>query len=286
MENEITTGEQLAEAVLDVAKNYKTLYVMGCFGAPLNAANKKRYTRNHSYNRRASRTKLINAASEDTFGFDCVCLIKGLLWGWSGDVSKNYGGAVYASNGVPDIGADAVITKCSGVSSNFSRVEVGELVWMKGHVGVYVGDGLAVECSPAWQNKVQVTACNCTKPGYKRRNWTKHGKLPYISYTSQSGTVNPATPEAAVTEKKATEAAKSLNKALAGTYEVTAAVGLHIRDGAGTTKKSLTVLPNGTKVRNYGYYTSVGNAKWLYIQVTYKNVKYTGFSSSKYLEKV
>ena len=77
----ITTAAQLAERCLDVAQNYKTLYVMGCFGAPMTAANKKRYTQNHSYNKQAARTKMINAASADTFGFDCVCLIKGLLWG-------------------------------------------------------------------------------------------------------------------------------------------------------------------------------------------------------------
>ncbi len=111
-----------------------------------------------------------------------MCLIKGLLWGWSGDTSKVYGGAVYQSNGVPDIGTEAIIARCSGVSKDFSRVALGELLWMKGHVGVYVGGGLAVECSPAWENKVQITACNCKKSGYKTRNWTKHGKLPYVTY--------------------------------------------------------------------------------------------------------
>ena len=71
-------SEFVAKAV-DIAKNYKTLYVMGCFGAPMTAANKKRYTQNHEYNRRAARTAMINAASAETFGFDCVNLIKGIL---------------------------------------------------------------------------------------------------------------------------------------------------------------------------------------------------------------
>jgi hypothetical protein len=39
-----------------------------------------------------------------------------------------------------------------------------------------------VECTPKWENKVQITACNCTKAGYNRRDWVKHGKLPYVSY--------------------------------------------------------------------------------------------------------
>ena len=180
------TNKEFVAKLKDVATNYKTLYVMGCFGAPMNATNKKRYCNNHSYNKQPARTAMIQAATDDTFGFDCVCLIKGILWGWSGNKSKTYGGAGYAINGVPDIGADQMITKCSEVSTDFSKIEVGEAVWMSGHIGVYIGDGLAVECTPAWANKVQITSCNCSKTGYNRRNWTKHGKLPYIEYETMS----------------------------------------------------------------------------------------------------
>ena len=191
------TNIELANKLRDIAKNYKTLYVMGCFGAPMTASNKKRYTQNHSYNRQAARTAMINAASADTFGFDCVCLIKGVLWGWKGDKNAIYGGASYACNGVPDIGADTMITVCKNISTDFSKIEIGEAVWMEGHIGVYVGDGLAVECTPRWDNKVQITACNRSVSGYNRRNWTKHGRLPYVTYTQQtqpSEPSNPATP--------------------------------------------------------------------------------------------
>ena len=186
------TNIELANKLKDIAQNYKTLYVMGCFGAPMTAANKRRYTQNHSYNKQASRTAMINAASADTFGFDCVCLIKGVLWGWNGSKTATYGGAKYACNGVPDIGADSMINVCKNISTDFSKIEVGEAVWMSGHIGVYIGDGLAVECTPKWANKVQITACNCSKSGYNRRNWTKHGKLPYIIYVQQTA---PATPD-------------------------------------------------------------------------------------------
>lgn len=172
----------------DIAKNYKTLYVMGCFGAPMTAANKERYTQNHEYNRSPERTAMINAATEDTFGFDCVCLIKGVLWGWNGDKTKTYGGATYPtnpSNSVPDIGANAMINACSNISTDFSKIEVGEAVWTDDHIGVYIGDGLAVECTPRWDNKVQITACNRNVSGYNRRDWKKHGKLPYITYVQQ-----------------------------------------------------------------------------------------------------
>lgn len=105
--------------------------------------------------------------------------------------------------------------------------------------------------------------------------------------TSTGGTSGAAqAPAATVTEKRATEPAMSMDAVLAGSYAVTASSGLHIRNGAGTSKASFAVLPKGTKVRNYGYYTTVSGIKWLYVQVTYNGVKYTGFCSSEYLSRV
>lgn len=176
----IKTAKELAAACLDVAKNYKTLYVMGCFGWPMNDYNKQRAIREHPYNRNSAGK--INAASADTFGFDCVNLIKALLWGWVGDVTAPYGGAIYSSNGVPDINDDMMIAACNEISTDFSKIATGEVVWMQGHIGVYVGDGLVVECTPIWGDGVQITACNCDKAGYNRRDWVKHGKLPYVTY--------------------------------------------------------------------------------------------------------
>lgn len=174
-----------AAKCIEAAQKYDTLYVKGCFGAPLNAKNKKRYTTNTEYNARADRKAKIEAASPNTFGFDCVCLIKGILWGWKGDASAAYGGASYKTNGVPDIGPDAMIQRCADVSTDFSEIEIGEAVWMSGHIGVYVGNGLAVECTPRWEDKVQITACNRSVEGYNRRNWTKHGKLPWVEYEAE-----------------------------------------------------------------------------------------------------
>jgi hypothetical protein len=55
----IKTNLDLAQACIDVAKNYKTLYIMGCFGAPMTPKNKTRYCNNHSYNKKTERTKMI-----------------------------------------------------------------------------------------------------------------------------------------------------------------------------------------------------------------------------------
>lgn len=209
----IMTNTEFVKKLKNVATNYKTLYVMGCFGSPLNASNKKRFTSNHSYNKQASRTAMINKATDDTFGFDCVNLIKGILWGWNGNKNKTYGGASYATNGVPDVNADTMITKCSGVTTDFSKIEVGEAVWCKGHIGVYIGDGLAVECTPAWKNCVQITAVSNIgkKNGYNARKWTKHGKLPYIKYVAQTVVVPTTKPATTTTSKPATKPSTQAN---------------------------------------------------------------------------
>ena len=180
-------ASEFIKRLQDVVDNHATLYVMGCFGAPLTGGNVSRYCGNHSYNKKADRTAMIRAAANKkppVFGFDCVCLIKGILWGWTGDASKTYGGAKYTSNGVPDIGADSMIRVCKDVSTDFGKIIPGEAVWLSGHIGVYIGGGKVIECSPAFLNRVQVTAClNIGKiAGMNGRKWTKHGRLPYITY--------------------------------------------------------------------------------------------------------
>lgn len=162
--------------LVKIATEYKTLYVMGAFGAPLNERNKIRYTANHVYNENQVRKNMINSASSDTFAFDCCGLIKGVLWGFNGNVNGTYGGAFYKANGMPDLSADRMIMACSMVSTNMSQIAVGELVWLSGHIGVYVGNGNVVECTPKWKNGVQITKLT-------DRAWQKHGYFDYVDYT-------------------------------------------------------------------------------------------------------
>lgn len=194
MSDYVMTAAEFCQRLVG-AVNCKTLYVMGCFGAPLIPKNKARYTKNYAYNASPSRSAKINQASVDTFGFDCVCLVKGILWGWCADPSQIYGGAVYKSNGVPDVGTEKMISLCSDVSEDFTKLVNGELLWSEGHVGVVVDaeNGIAVECTPAWKDGVQKSAIYGAKLGpeanaYHDRRWTKHGKLPWIDYAE-----NPAT---------------------------------------------------------------------------------------------
>lgn len=246
---QIKTANQLAKACKELAQCYDTLYVLGCIGAPMTERSKNRWLDAQAYNRKPERKKKILAATANTFGFDCVCMIKSLLWGFCGDSAKPYGGAVYKSGGVPDVNADGMIALCKEVSADFSHLEVGEALWMKGHIGVYIGDGLAVECTPRWADGVQITAVHNMgkKAGYNGRSWTKHGKLPWVTYGASAPVKN--------------DYAKSRDKSLAGIYRVESAIGLKLRSGANTQKPILETMPDKALVRCYGYHT--GN--WLYV---------------------
>lgn len=169
---------------LNQALNSKTLYVMGGWGYPLNAANKAR-TQNNKWNTDPTRKKMIDQATGSTFAFDCVNLIKGILWGWDGSTGKKNGGATYAANGVPDYSANDFINLCSP-TTDFSKIQPGWAVWMPGHIGVYVGDGKVIECSPKWENCVQLTYL--VNLGYKNGNcriWNKCGPIPFVDYTEK-----------------------------------------------------------------------------------------------------
>lgn len=178
----IKTAKELVAACLDVVNNYKTMYVLSCFGAPMNEKNKARYAKADP-----KRAAEIMAADAETFGFDCICFIKGLMWGWKGDPDQIYGGAVYKSNGIPDIGADQLIKQCIDVSEDFSTIQPGEYVWLPGHCGIYVGDGLAAEATfePVSGVQLQAVLPMGVKDGYPATGWKKHGKLPWISYEAE-----------------------------------------------------------------------------------------------------
>ena len=260
----------LAAKAKDIARNYKTAYIWGGLGQPITAKTIeqaiKQYPKNETYAPRAR--NLIG--KKNAFYFDCVGMIKSILWGWTGDSSKSRGGAGYACHGVPDISADQMISKCTGVSTDFSTIEVGELLWCKGHVGIYIGGGLGVECTPKWDGGVQITAVGNIgkKGGYNTRAWTKHGKLPYVTYTAEKAT------------SKAVEPAKSYEDAYARTYTVSAFL-LNLRRGAAITKGSVKLLKKGQKVTCYGYYTKNGSTTWLLVKDSSGAI---GYCSKKYLK--
>lgn len=213
---------EFVSKALDIEKNYKTIYALGGLGMPLNDKNKKRLIDGNSYNK--SIANKINSESASTFAFDCVCFIKTILWGWNGDTAKTYGGAVYESNGVPDIGANAMIEKCKDLSTDFSKIDVGEVVWMSGHIGIYAGDGKVIEATAAWEGKVVMsdidTRGNRVRNGQKASFWIKHGKLPYVDYAKEELNYKELYEEQVTINKKLEEINKELKERIFNATEI------------------------------------------------------------------
>lgn len=175
----MVNSSSFVSKLCNIATNEKTVYAWGMFGSPITktivTGKAKQYPSWYTEQKIKTVFSPLYGRNPLVWGFDCIGLIKAVLWGWRGENDKTYGGAVYASNGVPDLSADAMINKCYDVSADFSKISVGEYLWMKGHCGIYIGSGKVVESSPKWTNGVQITALSA-------RNWLKHGKLPYIEY--------------------------------------------------------------------------------------------------------
>lgn len=170
------TNEQFVAKLLDVL-NYKTKYAKGTFGqnATDSFINQKAKQYPEWYSE--SRIKNLKALPDDTKLFDCVGLIKGVMWGFPN--------IVYTSNGVKDYSDQSIYDASYDKSSNFANLQVGELLWIQGHVGVAIGDYKAIECTNAWKGTVQITGIgnfNRSFEGLNVRKWTKHAKLPFITY--------------------------------------------------------------------------------------------------------
>ena len=196
------TNIEFVNKAIEVAVAYKTVYANGMYGFPLDRSAVDRAAavvpKWYSEDRRQ---KLMNLYGKGYFGFDCVCLIKGILWGWDGNSNDQNGGAVHGSNGVPDQGETYFNDSKEGgyeASENFTNIVPGEFLYYispngNTHCGIYIGDGLAVECTSEWDACVQITAVKNigSKSGYHERTWKSHKKLPYISYVSESVSSGP-----------------------------------------------------------------------------------------------
>lgn len=190
-------NKEFAQKARDIASNYSTVYLWGTFGAPLSydliRQKAQQYPKNYSAGRQ---TYLRGIAPNKPWAFDCVGLIKGILWGWKGDPTKSFGGATYGANNVPDVNASGVEEKAYDKKTSMSDLQEGEVVYKNGHVGIYVGDGQVAEATLTGKyDGVVITSLS-------QGNWRGHGKLPWVTYESSEPTESPATPPAPPAEKK------------------------------------------------------------------------------------
>lgn len=172
-------NSEFVKKLLEVL-NYKTCYAKGTFGQSATPGfidqKAKQYPKWYTLNR----ISMLKALPDDTKLFDCIGLIKGVMWGFPN--------MIYKSNGVPEMNDQDAWNMATEKSEDFSNIKPGELLWLQGHVGVYIGEGRGIECTTSWENKVQITAVSNIGAikGLNSRKWEGHGKLPFIDYSEQS----------------------------------------------------------------------------------------------------
>ena len=132
---------------------------------------------------------------------DCIGLIKGYYW------TKDDGTQVYGLDGRPDKGANGMfnVAKVKGPISTLPEIP-GLLLYSPGHVGVYIGDGYAVEARGFNYGVV--------KTKVSQRRWTDWYQCSYIDYiddTPAEPAPSPETPVPTPTPKFVSDSARLLH---------------------------------------------------------------------------
>ena len=105
---------------------------------------------------------------------DCVGFIKGYSW-----LNADTHEIEYGTNGMPDIGADAMYANATEKGTIDTIPEIpGLAVWHEGHIGIYIGNGQVIHASGT---KVGVVQTPIGSSG-----WTHWLKIPYITYIEET----------------------------------------------------------------------------------------------------
>lgn len=158
---------------------------------------------------------------------DCIGLIKGYLWSNSPTSSPKY-------NESQDVSANGMLKLCKEQGKISTLPEIpGVLVFMKGHVGVYIGKGKVIEAR-GFNYGVVETAL-------EDRKWTSWGKCPWITYPGNEKSIDffkacdPKETSIVDALKKAT-----VNPSFANRKIIAVANG--ITDYSGTSKQNIKLL--------------------------------------------
>lgn len=144
-------------------------YVYGTFGYPLSektlSFKAEQYPKEVGENEEFIREHWLGRRT-----VDCMGLIKSYMWYNPTDNSITYN-----ADGMPDIGCDALFKEATvkGTIDTIPEIK-GIAVWAEGHIGVYIGNGYAIE-SKSTKEGVKKTEIS-------KRHWTHWFKIPYILY--------------------------------------------------------------------------------------------------------
>lgn len=133
---------------------------------------------------------------------DCNNVIKAICWS-NGACADNYTTGRYYYSPDAEMGdwtGSQILDHCTDVSTDFSKIEDGEYVYMYNngdwHCGVYYGDGKVFESTPLWEDGIQWSQIdskgNRLYDGESYGRWEYHGKFWWVEYPKK--VIETATP--------------------------------------------------------------------------------------------
>lgn len=155
---------------------------------------------------------------------DCVGLIKGYLWSDTPDGKPIY-------NPSQDVSANGMHLKCRERGRIYTLPEIpGLLVFMPGHVGIYVGGGRVIEARGFYYGVVETDI--------RERPWESWGKCPWIKYPTASRYFAPCGKD----EVSIVDALKSIGENSSYSARKVIAKANGIEDYTGTAKQNIKLL--------------------------------------------
>lgn len=209
MANKVMTNIEFDQHLMEFAG--KTKYAMGCFGQVLTKAlldeKRSQYKKNGWYERTSAvdKTKtnyeyLLQFTQGEHkgkwFAGDCVCIQKGILWGYRATPYPGGTPGKYGSNGVKDAtDADWYSSLCTDKKTlnnpkNLADYDypVGSILHMSGHIGeVHNNDANTIfECTPSLDGLKEAKFTYQTSGG--KCKWDGIGKSVYLDYVDKKKT--------------------------------------------------------------------------------------------------
>lgn len=163
---------------VSAAKNIvvlNTAYASGTFGNKYTASFiKQKAAQYPKFYTQTVLDRLLKKSKEGTlYLFDCCGLIKAICW--------NFPNVKYNTGGMSDVNDQGIWDKyCADKHTDMSGILPGEIMHMKGHVGIYIGDGKVIEATNKWTKSVLVSSLDENDKYY--RKWEAHGKLTLLKY--------------------------------------------------------------------------------------------------------
>lgn len=161
------TNKGLVEFVKGLL-NMNTIYVLGAFGQEFTQSFLDQKCAQLEWNEQ-QRSFLSQYVNKSQKAYDCSGMIKAYLWD---NKPSNYVAAEDENN-------DHMLDRASVKGPISTMPEVpGILVFMPGHVGVYIGNGQVIECTP----NIPLGGWGVIQTSLKGRGWTHWAEYSRISY--------------------------------------------------------------------------------------------------------